>query len=158
MIQDILQKVEHIPVLYQFIAVFAISFIPFLEAHVAVPVGVLLKLPFIPIAVLAIFGNWLSVLTVIISSSWIKSRFFNDRSDSFVHRRFQKGKVYFNRYGVPGISLLGPIIGANHIGALICMMANANKKNIIIWQTISIILWAVGSGLLIHFGREYLLR
>ena len=92
MIQDILQKVEHIPVLYQFIAVFAISFIPFLEAHVAVPVGVLLKLPFIPIAVLAILGNWLSVLTVIISSSWIKSRFFSDRSDSFVYRRFQKVK------------------------------------------------------------------
>jgi hypothetical protein len=88
---------------------------------------------------------------VIISSSWIKSRFFNDRSDSFVHRRFQKGKVYLIQYGVPGI-------WANHIGALICTMANANKKNTIIWKTISIILWAVVSGLLIHFGRKYLLR
>lgn len=159
MIQDILEKVEHIPVLYQLLSVFIISIIPFLEAHVAVPVGVLLQLPFIPIAALAIVGNWLSVLIIIISSSWIKSRFsYKEGSESFVHRRFQKGKLYFNRYGVPGISLLGPVIGANHIGAIICIVASANKKNIIIWQTISIILWAIGSGLLIYFGREYILK
>ncbi|ANY71286.1 small multi-drug export protein [Paenibacillus ihbetae] len=155
MIQDILQKVEHIPILYQFISIFIISLIPFLEAHVAVPVGVLLKLPFVPIALLAVAGNWLSVMFVILFSSWIKSKFTDPNGDSFVHRRFQKGRLYFNRFGVPGLSLAGPIIGANHIGALICTMAAANKKNIIIWQTVSILLWAVGSGLLIYYGRGY---
>lgn len=92
-------------------------------------------------------ANWLSVMTIIVFSSFIKSLFSKkeeNTSDHFINRRFQKAKVYFNKYGVPGISLLAPIIGTNHIGALVCIVANANKNNIILWQTIGIVIWAVG--------------
>lgn len=158
MIEEIFQRVEDVNVIYQYIAVFIIGFVPFLEAFVAVPVGVLLDLPFILVVLVGITANWLSVMAVIVFSSFIRSLFSKkekNNSDHFINRRFQKAKTYFNKFGVPGISLLGPIIGTNHIGALVCIIAKANKKNIILWQTISIVIWAVGTGVLLIYGVDF---
>lgn len=157
MIEEIFQRVEEVNVIYQYIAVFIIGFVPFLEAFVAVPIGLLLDLPFILVVLVGITANWLSVMAVIVFSSFIRSLFFEkekNTSNHFINRRFQKAKKYFDVYGVPGISLLGPIIGTNHIGALVCIIAKANKKNIILWQTISIVIWAVGTGVLLIYGVD----
>lgn len=157
MIQDIFQRVEEINVIYQYIAVFIIGFMPFLEAFVAVPIGILLDLPFILVVLVGATANWLSVMVLIVFSSFTRSLFSErekNNSDHFINRRFQKAKAYFNKYGVPGIALLGPIIGTNHIGALVCIIAKANKKNIILWQTVSIVIWAIGTGVLLIYGVD----
>ncbi|RST61181.1 hypothetical protein D5F11_003790 [Siminovitchia terrae] len=157
MIQDIFQRVEEINVIYQYIAVFIIGFVPFLEAFVAVPIGILLDLPFILVVLVGATANWLSVMVLIVFSSFTRSLFSErekNNSDHFINRRFQKAKAYFNKYGVPGIALLGPIIGTNHIGALVCIIAKANKKNIILWQTVSIVIWAIGTGVLLIYGVD----
>ncbi|GIN93876.1 hypothetical protein J22TS1_49270 [Siminovitchia terrae] len=157
MIQDIFQRVEEINVIYQYIAVFIIGFVPFLEAFVAVPIGILLDLPFILVVLVGATANWLSVMVLIVFSSFTRSLFSErekNNSDHFIIRRFQKTKAYFNKYGVPGIALLGPIIGTNHIGALVCIIAKANKKNIILWQTVSIVIWAIGTGVLLIYGVD----
>ncbi len=57
MIQDIFQRVEEINVIYQYIAVFIIGFVPFLEAFVAVPIGILLDLPFILVVLVGATAN-----------------------------------------------------------------------------------------------------
>jgi hypothetical protein len=49
---------------------------------------------------------------------------------------------------------MGPIVGANHISAFVSVAAGASKERVIIWQTISIILWGIGSGLLIYYGVD----
>lgn len=157
MIQEIFQRVEEVNVIYQFIAIFIIGFVPFLEAFVAVPIGILLELPFTLVVLVGATANWLSVMAVIVFSTIIKSWFSEkekNKSDHFINRRFQKAKLYFNKYGVPGISLLGPVIGTNHIGALVCIIAKANIKNIILWQSISIVIWAVGTGVLLIYGVD----
>ncbi len=96
-------------------------------------------------------------MVLIVFSSFTRSLFSErekNNSDHFIIRRFQKAKAYFNKYGVPGIALLGPIIGTNHIGALVCIIAKANKKNIILWQTVSIVIWAIGTGVLLIYGVD----
>ncbi|MCJ2148241.1 small multi-drug export protein [Bacillus paralicheniformis] len=157
MVQEIFQRVEEVNVIYQFVAVFIIGFVPFLEAFVAVPIGILLGLPFILVVLVGAIANWLSVMAVIVFSSFMRTSFSKkekNNTDHYINRRFQKAKSYFNKYGVPGISLLGPIIGTNHIGALVCIIAKANKKRIILWQTVSIVMWAVGTGVLLIFGVD----
>lgn len=93
MIEEILQRVEEVNVIYQYIAVFIIGFVPFLEAFVAVPIGVLLNLPFILVVLVGVTANWLSVMAVIGFSSFIRSLFSEkarNNSDRFINRRFQK--------------------------------------------------------------------
>lgn len=154
MLQDIVHKMEEINVVYQFVMIFTIGFIPFLEAHVAVPVGVLLKLPIIPTALLGIVANIASVMLVILFTTLIKTKLTKNHNKSTLKGRLQKTQIYFNRYGVPGLSLMGPIVGANHISAFVSVAAGASKERVIVWQIISIILWGIGSGLLIYYGVD----
>jgi membrane protein DedA with SNARE-associated domain len=152
--EDIVHKIEEINIVYQFVMIFIIGFIPFLEAHVAVPVGVLLKLPIIPTALLGIVANIASVMLVILFTTLIKTKLTKNHNKSTLKGRLQKAQIYFNRYGVPGLSLMGPIVGANHISAFVSVAAGASKERVIVWQIISIILWGVGSGLLIYYGVD----
>lgn len=156
MILDLFHRVKEIDVIYQYLAIFIIALVPFLEAHVAVPVGILLGLPAIPTIVLGIIGNWLSVMAIIMGSAVIRARVATSTPTAkpLHHRRFQKAQRYFHSYGVPGLSLLGPIIGANHIGALVCVLSNANKRNIMFWQTISVAAWGIGTGVLVLLGID----
>ncbi|MCY7486273.1 hypothetical protein [Paenibacillus alvei] len=39
-----------------------------------------------------------------------------------------------------------PVIEADHIRALICALANVDKKRLMTWQTISVAAWAIGTG------------
>ncbi|BCE11167.1 hypothetical protein RSC2_02963 [Bacillus paralicheniformis] len=75
MVQEIFQRVEEVNIIYQFIAVFIIGFVPFLEAFVAVPIGILLGLPFILVVLVGATANWLSVMAVIVFSSFMRSWF-----------------------------------------------------------------------------------
>ncbi|MFP3886640.1 small multi-drug export protein [Priestia filamentosa] len=154
MLEDIVHKIEEINVVYQFVMIFTIGFIPFLEAHVAVPAGVLLKLPIIPTALLGIVANIASVMLVILFTTLIKTKLTKNHNKSTLKGRLQKAQIYFNRYGVPGLSLMGPIVGANHISAFVSVAAGASKERVIVWQIISIILWGIGSGLLIYYGVD----
>ncbi|MBG9812152.1 hypothetical protein ABD68_11175 [Bacillus endophyticus] len=154
LLEDIVHKIEEINIVYQFVMIFIIGFIPFLEAHVAVPVGVLLKLPIIPTALLGIVANIASVMLVILFTTLIKTKLTKNHNKSTLKGRLQKAQIYFNRYGVPGLSLMGPIVGANHISAFVSVAAGASKERVIVWQIISIILWGVGSGLLIYYGVD----
>ncbi|UOE62947.1 small multi-drug export protein [Priestia filamentosa] len=153
MLEEIARKIEEINILYQFCMIFIIGLIPFLEAHVAVPVGVLLKLPLIPTALLGIVANIISVMLVIVFTNFAKTKLTKNNKTN-VNGRFQKAQLYFNRYGVPGLSLMGPIVGANHISAFVSVAAGARKESVIVWQIISIILWGIGSGLLIYYGVD----
>jgi Putative small multi-drug export protein len=146
--QEILQSIQDTNIIFQFAAIFIIAFIPFLEVFLAVPVGVVINLPFIPTVIVGVIANFISVMLVVVFSSAVKSKF----SKNNANKRFQKAQMRFNKYGVPGISLLGPLLGTNHIGAIVCILANADKKKIMLWQLISIVLWAVGMGVVVLSG------
>ncbi|MGN7942109.1 small multi-drug export protein [Virgibacillus sp. 6R] len=155
MLEEIVNRLQEANMILQFIMIFVIGFIPFLEAHVAVPVGVLLKLPFILTAFIGILANILSVMLVIMITTIGKAKWTKNHQKSTFSGRFQKAHHYFNKYGVPGLSLMGPIVGANHISSFVSIAAGASKERVIIWQIISIILWGVGSGILIHYGVDF---
>ncbi|AKO93085.1 small multi-drug export protein [Priestia filamentosa] len=154
MVEEILYRIKEMQLMYRFVMVFVIGFIPFLEAHVAVPLGILLELPFVLTAFLGIGGNIISVLLVVLFVTLIKDKLnHHDRYPS-INRRFAKARHYFDKYGVPGLALLGPIVGANHISALVSVAASARKENIVLWQVISITVWGIGSGLLLFYGID----
>ncbi|WP_268625688.1 hypothetical protein [Paenibacillus alvei] len=84
-------------------------------------------------------ANWLSVMIVVTGTSAVRSKVSaNKNADPFRNKRFQRAQVYFHSYGAPGMSLIGPIIGANHIGAFVCVLANADKRRIMLWQHLDV--------------------
>lgn len=66
-------------------------------------------------------------------------------------KRMMKAKKYFEKYGVPGVSLAGLLWGF-HISAAIGLAGGARKSYVSLWATIAIIAQALVIGILIMSG------
>ncbi|GAK06958.1 small multi-drug export protein [Geomicrobium sp. JCM 19038] len=70
--------------------------------------------------------------------------------------RFEKQRVrakrYWDRFGLAGLSILGTGLLSSHLTALLACSFGANRAKLSLWMIISIVLWSVLLGGLIHFG------
>ncbi len=68
----------------------------------------------------------------------------------------QRFNRIFDKYGIAGVSLLGQTLLPSQITSALMAVAGADKKKIIFWQTISILLWGTAFGLLAAAGVNML--
>ncbi|WDH83106.1 small multi-drug export protein [Paenibacillus urinalis] len=154
--EQFLQQLQDSSPILQFLGVMLVGMIPFLEGYFAVPVGIAVGFPAVMTIVAAIIGNWISVMVVILASDrvrqWLQRRKSSERKQEKHNKRLERGQNLFQKYGVPGVSLLGPLLIGDHIAALVCIASGASKRYVMIWQTIAIVVWAVGMGILVLLG------
>jgi uncharacterized membrane protein len=60
--------------------------------------------------------------------------------------KFQRA---FERYGVPGVSLLGPLLLPTQFTATMLAAAGVDKVRILVWQAVAIVLWTTALSLLV---------
>lgn len=153
---ELLEQAKDSNPIFQFLSVLVVGAIPFLEGYVAVPVGVAIGYPFLMTLIAGIIGNWLSVAAVIVASEslqrWLQKRRTAKHGSTASSKRTQRASQLFSKYGVPGVALIGPLLIGNHIGAFVSIVSGASKRYVLLWQTISIVVWAVGAGLLVYLG------
>lgn len=127
----------------QLLSIFILSLIPFMESYGAIPFGLIIfGFPTIPVFLTAVVGNWISVMAFIWIFSKLRSRVKSKKKDKEPSKRALRARRYFEKYGVPGVSLAGILLGF-HIAAAIPLAAKANKSYVSLWITISIILWSI---------------
>ncbi|WP_020618863.1 small multi-drug export protein [Paenibacillus daejeonensis] len=134
----------------QLISIFVLSLIPFFESYGAIPMGIILGFPSIPVIVTAIVGNLVSVMAFIWVIQKLRQRVVKKNAKE-PSKRAIKAKRYFEKYGVPGVSLAGILLGF-HISAGIALAAGAAKSYVSLWITISIAVWSIGIGVLLISG------
>lgn len=130
---------------------------PGVEVLVAVPIGILRGLsPFLVIAI-GFIGNMLTVLLVIVAfqrlKKWMDNR--NRKKGKKESKRTGRGIRIWNKYGMPGLALLGPILIGTHIAAFVGLLFGASKMNTTIWLTISIALWTMIFGSATIMGVDF---
>lgn len=54
----------------------------------------------------------------------------------------------YERYGVPGVSLLGPLLLPTHFTATMLAASGVGKTRILIWQALAIIAWTTLTALI----------
>lgn len=140
-------------VFFQLMSVFILSLIPFFESYGAIPFGLVLGFPTIPVIIIGAVGNWVSVMAFIWVISALRSKVKQKQKEKEPSKRAIKARRYFEKYGVPGVSLAG-ILLAFHIAAGIALAAGAKKSYVSLWMTISIALWSLVFGVLFSFGID----
>jgi len=141
----------------QLLSIFILSVIPFFESYGAIPLGIIiLGFPGIPVILTAAVGNWVSVMAFIWIISKLRSKVMNNKVTKEPSKRAIKARKYFEKYGVPGVSLAG-ILLAFHISAGIALAAGAKKSYVSLWITISIAVWSIVIGGLLMLGVESIL-
>ncbi|MDV2581900.1 small multi-drug export protein [Alkalibacillus haloalkaliphilus] len=134
--------------LLQSMGIFLLSLIPFVESPGGAAIGTLIGLPILLVLVISMFGNWLSLMMIIVPfNAWLV-RFRESKQKGFIHRRASKAKERYEKYGVPGVALLAPLIASGHIAAFASLAAGASKRKVVYWHVISIVIWGlIGVGL-----------
>lgn len=154
--EQFLQGLQDSSWVLQFLGVMLVAMVPFIEGYFAVPLGIAIGFSPVLTIMAAIVGNWISVMVFIYAGDgirgWFKKRKKSQKSEERENKRLERGKKMFDKYGVPGVSLLGPLVVGDHIAALVCLASGATRKSVVIWQTVAIVVWAVGMGVLALLG------
>ena len=146
--------------MFEYFLVFLGAAIPWLEIALVIPVGIVSGLSPVWVILTAIVGNLLTVLVVIVGfekvKEWMESR--NRKKRKVESKRTERGKRIWNKYGMPGVALLGPVVIGTHIAAFIGLLFGANKTNVTVWMTISIVLWSLVFGIATALGFDLFTR
>lgn len=148
--QTVQEFVFGMPDPVQFLGVTAVGAIPFVESYGASTIGIAAGVP-IPLAVAAaITGNLLSVLLVVYGIASIRHRATAGRGDPGTEPGDGKrGRIARNvrRFGVPGASLLGPLVLPTQFTSAAMVGAGANRNAVFAWTSVAVVVWGLAIGL-----------
>jgi hypothetical protein len=162
LIETFQNLVAQVPELVQPLIVALAGAIPFIEGEGAVSIGIIGGISPVVAAIAAIVGNFLCVLVVVLVSSGARQAVVNrsraksaalagggtieepaaDAADAGRGTaRREKFQRAFERYGVPGVSLLGPLLLPTQFTATMLAASGIGKARILFWQALAIIGW-----------------
>lgn len=131
--------------LVQFLAVFAIGLIPYLESHVGAFVGTVTGVPVVVATLAAIAGNLIALVVAVRAGGAVARRVAQRRTPA---RRTQKVLAKVDKFGVPLASLLGPFVLATALSTFIMIGAGLHRRTVIIWQVVAVTAWGVAFAVL----------
>ena len=159
--------VAQVPELVQPLIVALAGAIPFIEGEGAAAIGIIGGIHPVVAAIAAMAGNFLCVAILVIAGAGARKAIVTRsrsresvaagggtidevpaESDRGTARRakFQRA---FERYGVPGVSLLGPLLLPTHFTATMLAASGIGKGRVLIWQAAAIVLWTTAITLII---------
>jgi membrane protein YqaA with SNARE-associated domain len=150
---DALQNfTESLPPLLQWVGVILASAVPFVESYFGSIIGVLAGINPVIAILAAIIGNALSMLIVVLSAHQVRTSVTKRKVPKPLTARKERLRKQFDKYGVPGVSLLGQTILPSQITSAAMVSFGASKNSVILWQIISITLWGIAFGTLAALG------
>jgi len=146
--------------MFEYLLVFLGGAIPWLEIGLVIPVGIVRGLSPFWVIISAFTGNLFTVLVVIFGYQkfrvWRESR--KKQGEKVESKRTERGKRIWNKYGMPGLALVGPILIGTHIAAFIGLFFGASKTNTTLWMTLSIAVWSLVFGIVTVMGFNFFVR
>lgn len=139
-------------------AVLLISAIPFVESYFGSAIGIAIGLPAGVAVAAAVAGNVASMLGFVLSAdrarSALRRRQDQTEAEPAAPKRVRLRRL-FDRFGVPGVSLLGQTVLPSQITSATMVGFGARTRSVISWQIVSIVLWGVVFAALASAGVDF---
>lgn len=149
--------------LWAYALIFLLAAVPCFEVRGVIPIGILAGLSTIPVMILALLGNLLTVLLVVTFvykiKQWRKSRKGKDDKHGKVEsssKRLLKTKRIWHKYGLPGLAFIGPLIVGSHLTVYMSLSLGGARKFTTFWMTISLVAWSVVVAVSAHLGVGFI--
>lgn len=129
----------------QFLVILLAGAVPFIESYLGSFLGVALGIePSAAVVATAVLGNVLSTFALIALAARARRAATSRRGgEKTTSNRQRKIARYVEKLGVPGVSLLGPIILASQITGPTLVALGADKRAVYLFQGVAIIAWGV---------------
>jgi hypothetical protein len=162
--------VARVPDLVQPLIIALAGAVPFIEGEGAAAIGIIGGIHPAVAAVSAMVGNFVCVALLVLLGAGARQAVTNrvaardrvgagaiegvgpdaPRADpGRTSSRADKFRRAFERYGVPGVSLLGPLLLPTQFTATMLAASGVGKARILVWQAAAIVLWTTLVTLLI---------
>lgn len=152
-----------LPSFLQWFGVMLVAAIPFVDSYFGAVIGVLIGLPTALAIGVAVIGNVISMLIFVMTAHGVRGRVVAGKAaatagtalsdgEPVESPRREKVRRVFDKYGVAGVSLVGPAILPSQFTSAAMVSFGANRNTVILWQIISIVLWGVVFGVLASLG------
>ncbi|TDE94801.1 hypothetical protein EXU48_08360 [Occultella glacieicola] len=184
---DLQAFTESLPPLLRWVGVLLAGLIPYVEAEGASVIGIVAGIhPAIAIPA-AVIGNAIALLVVVSVTSAVRSGVKAaagaassagsarsrtaagstgavDTIDTTAtavdesNPKRQRMRRVFDRWGVPGVSFLGPLLLPSHVTAAAMVGFGAPKARVFVWGVVAVAAWAVVIGVLVYLGVQVALH
>ncbi|GAB3596796.1 small multidrug efflux protein [Microbacterium tumbae] len=168
LIETFQNLVAQVPELIQPLIVALAGAVPFIEGEGAASIGIIGGIHPLVAAIAAIVGNFLCVAILVMVSAGARDAVVARRraraqaaaafggasavslepvsaevpiENERKAARSAKFQRAFERYGVPGVSLLGPLLLPTHFTATMLAASGVGKVRILVWQAVAIVGW-----------------
>ncbi|WP_426186461.1 small multidrug efflux protein [Microbacterium sp. TWP3-1-2b2] len=167
LIETFQDLVAQVPEIVQPLIVALAGAVPFIEGEGAASIGIIGGIPPVIAAIAGMTGNFLCVLVLVLLSSGARNAVVNrnqerkarlaaaggvsgsavvveaeaDEDSGRSAARKAKFRRALDRYGVPGVSLLGPLLLPTQFTATMLAASGVSKARVLIWQAVAIIGW-----------------
>lgn len=142
--------------IWEYIVVFILASIPWIEIAVIIPIAIFKGLNAILVGVISFLGNMATVfLLIAFIEKFLQWREQRKGEKTISSNRAKRAIRIWNKYGLPGLMLLGPIVTGSHVAVLIGFSLGGNKRNTLIWSTISLGLWTVIITIISYYGIDF---
>jgi hypothetical protein len=143
---------------FAYVLVFLAAATPVIEVLVVIPGAIAAGLAPVPVALVALAGNLTTVALCVVAGDRIvravRTRRASrsggpeaqERGPGATGRgggRSGRARRILDRYGVPGLALIGPVLTGSHVAALAALGFGAPRGRVMIWMAIGLVVWAV---------------
>lgn len=126
--------------------IFLAGAIPWFEAIAVIPAGIVLGLDPTATVVVAVIGNGITIFLFAYLGAGIRERIVARRlakGKAGESPKFQKALKAFDRYGIFGMALLGPILIGTQFAAAASVAAGLKPLRVSIFITVGMAIWAI---------------
>jgi hypothetical protein len=126
--------------------VFLAGAIPWMEAIAVIPGGILLGLDPVSTVIAAVIGNAITIFVFAYLGSAIREGFLKRRlakGKSGESPKFLKAMAAFDKYGIYGMAILGPVLIGTQFAAAASVAAGVKPLRASILITSGMLIWAV---------------
>src|SRR5690606_35175388 len=71
-------------------------------------------------------------------------------------KRSLRAQKLLQKYGLPGLALIGPMLVGSHLTAFMSVILGGSKKSTANWMILSLVIWSVITAIFAHVGFDYL--
>lgn len=142
---------QALPPFLRWVGVLVAGAVPYVEAEGGAALGVVAGLDVRISIPVAIVGNALALAAVVWLAGAARAGVTRGRTKSATPK-MQRVRRVFDRYGVPGASLLGPLLLPSHVTAAAMVGFGAPRTRVFVWGVAAVAAWAVVFGVLVHLG------
>jgi len=158
-----------------YLLVFLLAAIPLFELITVVPLAIIGGLSPIPVALLAFLGNALTVILLIVFVDKVKAVMRSRKAKKMAvaqpdgaevvevaaadeeqdSKKAKRAKVIFDKYGLPGLTIFGPLLVGSHISAFMGMSFGSSRKLVTGWMMVSLVIWTVATTVAMNYGVHF---